>query len=458
MTVTMAMVQAGGDGADRVLGLLEHWRQRLVLSPREQSRLGAHLQAVDRQLQRLARGRPRLVVFGRVGVGKSSVLNALLRSPSFAVDVAHGCTRRQQLATWTPPVPIPGLQAVDLVDTPGLDEIHGAAQERLARRLMVGADLVLLVLGGDLSAPEAMALKELRRCGKPVVLVLNRADTWTAAECGQLVSTISGRVQQLLGDGVIPMSPLVIAAAPRQPQRLPDGRIRSKALPPQVEPLQEALLHLWLRDGTRLLALNSLQAAGRFQRLLMRCRLQQRRLRAQQLIGRYAAAKAAGLAMNPVMVLDLAGTVTADTGLVLQLADLYNIPLAGPQRQELLRQLATNLLWVGGAQMGLQGVLGLVKQLLLAMAPMTAGLSLAPAGPVALAQAALAVRTTRLLGRLTAHKLVVGETLRFCPSTDLVQYLVHQRRPCPPWLCWSQAEELHGQPFPRKDKDTDLLP
>lgn len=451
--MTMAMVNAGGAVADQVLALLEHWRRRLALSPREQSCLGPHLRTVDQQLQRLAQRRPRLVVFGRVGVGKSSVLNALLPSPCFAVDVAHGCTRQQQQAMWVPPDPIPGLQAVDLVDTPGLDEIQAAAQGRLARRLALGADLVLLVLGGDVSAPEATALKELRRCGKPVLLVLNRADTWPTAERQQLVAAIGGRVRQLLGDVVVRTAPLVIAAAPRQPQQLPDGRIRSEAAPPQVQPLQDALLHLWRSDGARLLALNSLQAVGRFQRLLMRCRLQQRRARAQQLIGRYAAAKAAGLAMNPVMLVDLAGAATADTGLIVQLAHLYDVPLprAGPQRQALLRQLGANLLWVGGAQLGLQGALGLVKHLLLAAAPLTAGLSLAPAGPVALAQATLAVHTTRLLGRLTAHKLVAGEALRLSPSATMVQHLVQQQRPHAPWLCWTPTEELRGQPLARQD-------
>ena len=451
--MTMTVANADGAVAERVLALLEHWRQRLVLSPREQTRLGPHLRAVDHQLQRLARRRPRLVVFGRVGVGKSSVLNALLRAPCFAVDVAHGCTRQQQQAVWVPPAPNPGLQAVDLVDTPGLDEIQAEARGRLARRLALGADLVLLVLGGDISAPEATALTELRRCGKPVLLALNRADVWTPAERRQLVAAIRGRVRQLLGDDGMQTAPLVIAAAPRQPQQLPDGRVRSEAAPPQVQPLREALLHLWQSDGVRLLALNSLQAAGRFQRLLMRCRLQQRRSRAQQLIGRYAAAKAAGLAMNPFMLVDLAGAATADTGLVVQLADLYGVPLprAGPQRQALLRQLGANLLWVGGAQLGLQGVLSLVKHLLLAAAPFTAGLSLAPAGPVAVAQATLAVHTTRLLGRLTAHKLVTGEALRLSPSATMAQHLIRQQGPRTPWLCWTRSEEFRGQPFARKD-------
>ena len=47
-----------------------------------------------------------------------------------------------------------------------------------------------------------------------------------------------------------------------------------------------------------------------------------------------------------------------------------------------------------------------MRQVLVAAAPFTAGLTLAPAAPVALAQAALAVHTTRRTGRLTARWLL----------------------------------------------------
>ena len=61
---------------------------------------------------------------------------------------------------------------------------------------------------------------------------------------------------------------------------------------------------------------------------------------------------------------------------------------------------------LGGAQIGIQLALGALRQLLLLAAPLTGGLSLAPAAPVALAQAALAVHTTRLTGRLAAAELL----------------------------------------------------
>ena len=66
--------------------LLEHWRSQLQLSPRDQGLLGGELRLLDRQLQRLRQRRLRIALFGRVGVGKSSLINALIRRPLLATD------------------------------------------------------------------------------------------------------------------------------------------------------------------------------------------------------------------------------------------------------------------------------------------------------------------------------------------------------------------------------------
>ena len=66
-----------------------------------------------------------MAVFGRVGVGKSSLLNALLEEDHFSTDVAHGCTRRQERQRLAARRSA-GLEGVVLVDTPGIDEIAAA--------------------------------------------------------------------------------------------------------------------------------------------------------------------------------------------------------------------------------------------------------------------------------------------------------------------------------------------
>ena len=382
--------------------LLEQWRSQLQLSGREQSQLGGQLQALDHQLDRLQQRRLRVAVFGRVGVGKSSLLNALLGQAAFATDVAHGCTRHQEARTWAQPVA--GLAQVELVDTPGIDEIAAAARARLAARVALSSDLVLLVLDGDLTSVEHDALSPLLASGKPLLLVLNRCDCWSEQQQTALIASI----QRRLPVAARHLELIPVAAAPRQPELLADGRVRSVTQPPRVNPLRRALVDLLEQHGELLLALNALAGAERFHLALQRWRLGASRQAAQSLIGRFAAIKATGVAANPLVLLDLAGGLACDTALVLQLCQLYDLPMGGAGARQLLQRLSGHNALLGGAQLAIQLALGALRQLLLLGAPFTAGLSLASAAPVALAQAALAVHTTRLTGRLAAAELLRG--------------------------------------------------
>ncbi|MCP9805548.1 GTP-binding protein [Cyanobium sp. T1B-Tous] len=407
--------------------LLEQWRSQLQLSGREQSQLAGQHQALDRQLERLRQRCLRVAVFGRVGVGKSSLLNALLGEEAFATDVAHGCTRHQEARTWHQP--IEGLQRVELVDTPGIDEIAAAARARLAARVALGSDLVLLVLDGDLTSVEHDALAPLLASGKPLLLVLNRCDCWSEAEQAALVASI----QRRLPAAARHLELIPVAAAPRQPELLADGRVRSVVQAPRVAPLQRALVSLLEQHGELLLALNALGAADRFHQALQRWRLGVSRRAAQSLIGRFAALKATGVAANPLVLLDLAGGLACDTALVLQLCQLYGLPMHGAGARQLLRRLSGHNALLGGAQLGIQLGLGALRQLLMVAAPFTGGLSLAPAAPVALAQAALAVHTTRLTGRLAAAELLRGAQSGGRPGA-LLRRLAHSDPQVRLWL------------------------
>ena len=412
--------------------LLEHWRSQLQLSPRDQGLLGGELRLLDRQLQRLQQRRLRIALFGRVGVGKSSLINALIRRPLLATDVAHGSTRHQQAVDW--PVEIAGLTRVELVDTPGIDEIDAAGRARLASRVAMGADLVLLVVDSDLTRADLEALQTLLESGKPLQLVLNRSDRWPEQERAELLRSIRARLP-------VDLPITAAAAAPRSPQIQADGRVRSTITTPQVQDLQKQLCRQLENEGTLLLAIQSLRQADRFQRACQALRLQQHRRTAQSLIGRYAAAKATGVAVNPVMALDMAGGMACDTALVLQLSRLYNLPMTPAAARLLLTRLSSHNALLGGVQLGLAAL----KQALLLLVPVSGGASMAPAAPVALAQAALAVHASRRTGRLVAQQLLrrrgaqPGALLRRLAERDPV---VHH------WLLrWPKALEQDLQPL-----------
>ena len=429
---------------ERTRLLLGPWRAQLALSGRERSQLAGPLHWLDGQLERLEQRWLRVAVFGRVGVGKSSLLNALLGEAAFATDVAHGCTRRQQPAVWRQP--IPGLSRVELVDTPGIDEIGAAGRARLAARVALAADLVLLVLDGDLNRVEAEALQTLLASGKPLLLVLNRCDCWPAEEREALLASIRRRLPA--GAGGLEL--LAVAAAPHRPRLLADGRVRSTAGEAEVEPLRQRLVHLLAEQGELLLALNGLRAADRFHQALQAERLRHGRRSAQGLIGRFAALKATGVAANPLLLLDLAGGLACDTALVLQLCQLYGIPMQTSGARALLARLSGQNALLGGAQLGIQLLLTAVRQLLLLAAPLSGGLSLAPATPVALAQAALAVHTTRRTGRLAAAELLRSAQRGGRPGA-LLRRLAQSDPAVRQWLgSWpaggSDAEPVTGGP------------
>ena len=71
---------------------------------------------------------------------------------------------------------------VVLIDTPGIDELDGEERAELARRVSRRADVVMMLCDGDLTRPELGALEELCKTQRTVLLVLNKADRYSAEE------------------------------------------------------------------------------------------------------------------------------------------------------------------------------------------------------------------------------------------------------------------------------------
>ncbi len=419
------------------LSLLKQWRRNISLNNRESSLLAGELLTLDRQISRFIERRLRIVVFGRVGVGKSSLLNALIGRKVFHTDIKNGSTRHSQAIKWEQQ--IKGLNNVELIDTPGIDEINAASRERLATRIALQADLVLMVLDSDITSIETEALHALLKSGKPVQLVLNRCDQWTPKQKNELLESIASRLTSNAERIVIHS----VASSPRKAQVMPNGRIRSYLCKPQVEPLRNSIIQLLSKQGELLLAVNALKQADNFSQSLKQERLRLRKKEAQGIIGRFAVMKASGVAANPLVILDLAGGIACDTALIIRLCKLYEMEMGGPAARQLLKRLSGYNALLGGAQIGIQIILGTIRQALLFAAPITSGLSLAPATPVALAQAALAIHTTKVTGRLAAKELLLSSRKKILQPSFLLQRLARNNPEAKLLLNeWSKSRDL----------------
>jgi uncharacterized protein len=140
--------------------------------------LQADLTILKDTLSKLDGGIYCVAVFGLVSRGKSAVLNALLGEKVLDVGPLNGVTKFPRSVRWQP---TPDLQ-IDLIDTPGLDEIDGESRAQMAQEIAGKADLILLIVAGDITQLEYRALCELRAAQKPLLLVFNKSDLYPEQE------------------------------------------------------------------------------------------------------------------------------------------------------------------------------------------------------------------------------------------------------------------------------------
>lgn len=103
-------------------------------------------------------------------------------------------------------VPLPQLEKINIVDTPGLNSIQ-PEHEATARAFIGKADAIVWVFtaaqGGK--ASEKKALRSIRDEGKRVLGVLNKADQLSLAETTEVTTFIGGELEDLV-EAIVPFS------------------------------------------------------------------------------------------------------------------------------------------------------------------------------------------------------------------------------------------------------------
>jgi GTPase Era involved in 16S rRNA processing len=142
---------------------------------------------------------------GRIVAGDGSALelewDALMAHLRALTPAAARATDRVEIL-----VPLPQLEKINIVDTPGLNSIQ-PEHEATARAFIAKADAVVWVFtaaqGGK--ASEKKALATIRAEGKRVLGVLNKADQLTADERKEVIDFISTELGELV-EAIVPVS------------------------------------------------------------------------------------------------------------------------------------------------------------------------------------------------------------------------------------------------------------
>jgi small GTP-binding protein len=395
------------------------------LTADEQVGLEVEIDRLTAMLDKLEQSVVQIAAFGMVGRGKSSILNALVGQEIFATGPLHGVTRSISEANWelTPEQlgntgrdvqrltlsSEVGKGKIQLIDTPGIDEVNGETREALACQLAKQVDLILFVIAGDMTKIEYEALSRLREAGKPMLLVFNKIDQYPEADREAIYRKIRDeRVRELLSPDEI----IMVAASPLEVQAVRDSHGKQKIQrdrgKPQVEELKLKILELLHREGKSLVALNTMLYADEVNEHLLERKLAIRDEAANQLIYRGTMVKAVAVALNPVMAIDLLTGAVVDVAIIISLSRLYGIPMTRSAAIALLQKIAVSMTGISASELLATLGLGSLKGILGLSVPVTGGISLAPYVSVAIAQAGIAGVSSYAIGQVTKTYLANG--------------------------------------------------
>ncbi len=283
-------------------------------------------------LTKLENNQLHVAVFGRVSVGKSSVLNALLGHEAFSVSVLHGETTKADMQEW---------QEIDaggiyLIDTPGINEIDGEERERIAHEVAGRSDLLLFVVDSDLTEVELQALKAVAKFNRPIILVVNKSDQYNDNEIIKLRSIIRKRVAGLIA----PENIIFSAALPAKQTIImvdEEGNERetTRQRPVDILNLKSRLWDIIESEGKTLSALNASMFAGNLSEQVSQRILNTRREIGDETIKMYCIGKGVAVALNPVPLADILAAAAIDVGMVIHLSNIYGLPMSKTEAGDL---------------------------------------------------------------------------------------------------------------------------
>ena len=371
--------------------LLKNWWETLDLTNYEKSFFNRQIISFNQQLFRLKEKKIRIGIYGKSGVGKSSVLNSLLNKDIFKTDIINGSTREIQAKEWT--LKDQTLKSIELLDSPGFDFCDIKFPDKIYSSIN-HSDLILFVVAGDINRNEVSEISSFIKDGKKIIVILNKIDLFKKNELKEIIENIKFKLPKNLN------IPIIIN---------------------HENNLKNYIAKIINQHGEILLTLNSLQLADKLFLQIKGQRLKRRQKLAQSTIGKFSTIKASAVALNPFIFFDVAGSFALDTALISELGKIYGLNLKGESTRKIFKNISINNLFLGFTQVGVNTSFNLIRKVILLTAPLTNGVSLLPYGPIAIIQAAIAVHSTKILGKLAAKEIFIRSKVSLIEPCIMIQ-------------------------------------
>ena len=403
--------------------LFQNWWKSTELTNYEKCILNNEIITFNQQLLRLKEKIIRIGVYGKTGVGKSSISNKILQEKFFQTGILNGSTKSAYSKEFE--LKNNFINSIELFDYPGFDICNVDKKEEEIRHLRT-LDLILFTTAGDLNRQELDKLLWLIKQGKNLIIIINKIDIWGRDEIKIIKENIRTKLP-------INCKIPIITYSIKDNDLCDTNKIYN-------------YLNITLnRIGYSLLIYNTYQLANNLAYNIKEARLIKRKQKAQSLIGKFATLKASSVALNPMIFIDIAGSATLDTLLINELSKLYGLKMKSKSAISLLKSLSFNNILLGITQVSIHSSLNLIKKMSLILAPFTSGLSLMPYGPVAIAQAAIALHTTKIIGKLAAKEILERSMINNLEPFKNIQQIIYKE---PEILC-SSKYFLNSQKFNR---------
>ena len=378
--------------------LLKNWWDGIKLTNYEKNILNKEIISFNQQLLRLKEKKFRIGIFGKSGVGKSSILNLFLKEDKFQTGIINGSTRNIEIKEWDFKHHI--LKTFELIDSPGFDFCDIKNPENAFTKIN-DLEIILFAVAGDLNRNELSQINSFIRNGKKVIVILNKINIWEEHELKNISKNIKTKLPKDINIPVI---------------------LNSK------NNIKNYISQILNNYGESLLILNTLQLAEKLFLQIKTQRLKKRQKEAQSIIGKFATIKASGVALNPIIFFDIAGSFALDSALICELSKIYGLSLKGESARKIIRKISVNNVFLGATQIGINSSFNLVRKIVLATAPFTSGLSLLPYGPIAIIQALIAVHSTKILGKLAAKEILKKSKVSSIDISQIIKSIM-QREP-----------------------------